>query len=81
MRGYFTALFDFLRGDPVVHKAEIVIKYKDGSKKTDRPGVAFIRKSDMRERAEEWCENRRNGSEKDEIEKVYYRTRMISILG
>jgi hypothetical protein len=57
-------------GDPVVHRVYLEVKYKDGTKTRDELLSAFRKKANARRYGERCAENRRNGSEEDEIEKV-----------
>ena len=72
-------LFKVWGGEPVVHRVLLVVKYKDGSEKTERPGSAWTEKRKAREKAQVYCRNRENGSESDIIDKVTYRIENLYI--
>jgi hypothetical protein len=72
-------LFKIWNGDPVVHRILLVVKYKDGSEKTERPGSAWTEKKPARNKAKEYCRNRENGSESDIIDEVTYKIENLYI--
>lgn len=73
------AFFKIWGGEPVVHRVLLVVKYKDGSEKIERPGSAWTEKPPARRAAKEYCENRENGSESDLIDKVTYKIENLYI--
>lgn len=72
-------LFKVWNDDPVVHRVLLIVKYKDGSEKMERPGSAWTEKRTARTHAKEYCENRANGSEQEEIDEVTYKIENIYI--
>jgi len=64
---------------PVVHSYDLVVKYKDGTKKTEQSLSGFRRKENARREAERMANSRANGSESEDIEEVTYRFRNVYI--
>lgn len=62
--------FKIWRGDPVVHRPYLEIKYKDGTQTSDQLSSAFRKKVNARRYGERCAESRRKGSEADKIEKI-----------